>query len=365
MDFLRIQKIDLYSYGISLVYPVVVDKHTIDERAGYIIKLTTDNGLYGFGDIAPLPGLHRETWGEIPDLIKEISISLMGCRLNLDVLLHGSEILEGNLPPTVRFGLESAILTLIDIGFKSAGQKSFFSDLVADVKINSLIDPSEGPVEKAVLKALACGLTCIKIKMGRQPLETDIKMIKRLYEIAGDSLTLRLDSNRSWSLPDAIKFCTEIPIRAIEYLEEPLREPAALEEFYKTLQLPLAVDESLAENDPATLLEKDWVHVAVVKPSVLGGIFRTIDLMRHATTLNKKVVISDTYHSGVGAAMLIRIAAIRREQMTAAGLDTYSRLQEDILLERLSFQSGRINQVDAYKKSRQLNFNSLIRHELY
>ena len=85
--------------------------------------------------------------------------------------------------------------------------------------------------------------------------------------------------------------------------------------------------------------------------------------MHQAELLDRKVVISDTYHSGVGTAMLTRIAAIRRRHMPAAGLDTYSRLKKDVINKPLLFKKGMINLRDTQTRSRQINFNILSHDE--
>jgi O-succinylbenzoate synthase len=365
MDFLKIKSVDLYSYEIPLIFPLIIRNHTISKRNGYIVKLTTHSGLSGYGDIAPLPGLHTEMWDEIPDALKNITRYLLEHTFGWDLAFSEIDSTDYNIPTSLKFGLESAILNLIDLQMKNSDMNYYFSDLVEKIEINALIDPTERPVEQAFSEKISRGFSCIKVKTGRQSLEADIRMVKRLYEIAGESVLLRIDSNRSWSLGDALQFCNGVPSRAIEYLEEPLRDPYELPKLFQLTYFPLAVDESLEENKPESLLNEKWVSAAVVKPAVIGGIFRTFKLLHQADKLQKKVIISDTYHSGIGVSMLTRIAAIRREKITAAGLDTYSRLKEDILQERLSIEGGVVHLNDVQRKSQNLNFGVLRYHEFY
>ena len=61
--------------------------------------------------------------------------------------------------------------------------------------------------------------------------------------------------------------------------------------------------------------------------------------INRAKELGLKVVISDTFHSGIGLSFLIRLASIITEP-TPMGFDTYSWLKDDILVDRLPVKNG-------------------------
>ena len=69
----------------------------------------------------------------------------------------------------------------------------------------------------------------------------------------------------------------------------------------------------------------------MLKPTLLGGISRTLRLAELALCLGVTPVVSSTYESGVGTAALVALAAGIGDQEIPAGLDPYRRLAGDVL----------------------------------
>lgn len=150
---------------------------------------------------------------------------------------------------------------------------------------------------------------------------------------------LRLDANRSWSLQQAIAFgsaLTAKSIRAIDYVEEPLRvdTSASMElvgnsqtrcEMFRELRMQcknwcdisIALDETLADSTVATFeaiektLQSDVASIGsircVYKPSLLSLSHPALRRSGESDTI--PVTISCTFESGVGLAFLVCLAA--------------------------------------------------------
>ena len=72
-----------------------------------------------------------------------------------------------------------------------------------------------------------------------------------------------------------------------------------------------------------------YARAVVLKPTLLGGLSRALDLAEGAKAMGMKAVISSSYESGVGTGALVALAAMVGEE--PAGLDTYRRLGEDVI----------------------------------
>lgn len=148
-----------------------------------------------------------------------------------------------------------------------------------------------------------------------------------LRKILRTDQTLRLDANRAWDWETAITFAKAISnlgADAVAYVEEPLREPERLEAFAAETQCMFALDETLLDDVPLT----DYPSAAafVVKPTLIGS----IDRIEAMSQLGKPLVFSGCYESGVGTLQIARLAA-KFSPDVPAGLDTWSRLADDVL----------------------------------
>jgi len=135
---------------------------------------------------------------------------------------------------------------------------------------------------------------------------------------------LRLDRNRIWSLKEACIFFELAGRQKIEFIEEPLNDIGQLDQFYQQTHMAVALDETLfgglsATHAPASLAGHEAVRAYVLKPMILGGIIPTLDWIREARDLHKKVIISSSFESTVGLKVLANLACLTGQ---IAGLGT-------------------------------------------
>jgi O-succinylbenzoate synthase len=145
-----------------------------------------------------------------------------------------------------------------------------------------------------------------------------------------------LDSNRSWSLSEALQLADDLQGFPIEYFEEPMADPLELTNLVERSAVPIALDETLREIRPKDLANYEGAAALVLKPTLLGGFQICCEFAEAGAALGMRSVVSAAFESGVGIHALGRFAA-SLESISAAGLDTYSRLQSDILSQRLKF----------------------------
>jgi O-succinylbenzoate synthase len=167
----------------------------------------------GWGEIAPLPGVSRETFD---DALAEVK-------------LLWPDMSRATLP-SVRFGYASAQKPL------SSFRKPF----------GAFLTPHSG-------------CTTLKLKLGHLSIPEAISLVKQ-YK---DTYRLRLDGNRMWSLEQALAFARAFKPTDFEYLEEPLATYEEMAHFVNETGFPLAVE------DPAWI-DLPSLKAVVVKPTVWG-----------------------------------------------------------------------------------------------
>jgi O-succinylbenzoate synthase len=252
-----------------------------------------------WGDAAPLPGWSRET-------LEEVKASLRGS--------------EDFVPASLRCAREALVGDWVP--------------LRKEVPLNALLDGSAGQILAGAVRAYREGCRCLKIKTSRLDslhLEDLVGDITRETE---GLCKLRLDPNRSWNFEETLRIAESLRDFPIEYLEEPLAETHRLSELIARSACPIALDETLREISPADLAKYQGAAALVLKPTLMGGFEHCRQFAIEGERLGMTSVVSAAYESGVGIHALGRFAA-SLPRISAAGLDTYSRLESDVLTNRL------------------------------
>ena len=218
-------------------------------------------------EISPLPGLHQESLSEALEDLAMGTLRTPSARFADSVL---------------RAQLESDVWTQRD----SKRTLPPMNSLV----VGEDTKPDECPV--------------IKVKIGREP-SRDLPRLRSILERSPDC-RLRLDGNRLLSLYQMLEVVSCLPHDRIEYVEEPLIDPARVPELAKVV--PVALDESL--HDPAASRHEDevgvWVHV--MKPTRLGSLEELADEIMCAKKLQRDVVLTSCFESPWTLGVLCRVA---------------------------------------------------------
>lgn len=286
-----------------------------DGREGALLELRDEDGNIGLGDAAPLPGFSRESAGEAARQLRALT--------EADVAVEEPY-------PSVRFAIEQARLSL-----RAAQSGDPVSQLLSPasretVELNALISTGVDDAPAEARRLREAGYRAVKLKVGRLSVEKDAELVRQVVDDL-EGVALRLDANRAWSFEEALKFARSIEGVEVEYVEEPLVNPALLSRFAEESGLPVALDESLVGMPAAGLGDHRYVAAVVLKPTLLGGLSRSLALAARADDLGMKPVVSAAFESGVGMLGLVALAAAFPGDGAPAGLDTYRRLGADVL----------------------------------
>ena len=74
---MRITGFDVYTYDIPLIKPLYVKNKKLIHREGVIIALFDNQGYKGYGEVAPLPGLHSESFIDCIKQLKVLKVNLL------------------------------------------------------------------------------------------------------------------------------------------------------------------------------------------------------------------------------------------------------------------------------------------------
>ncbi|KAL6634634.1 hypothetical protein ACP70R_027305 [Stipagrostis hirtigluma subsp. patula] len=406
----KIHAVEYMLYRIQLSAPRTSE--TSDScffHEGFILKLSVDDNIVGFGEVAPIE-IHQEGLLDVEEQLRFLFHRMKDSVLNVIPLLRGSfsnwiwtslGIPPCSIFPSVKCGLEMAILNLlvsqrkyglseIVAGSDHLGRDrnvmEYNQNSSASIQICALVNSNGTPMEVAlaVAKLVAEGFTTVKLKVGRResPAE-DAAVLHKIREVVGYQINIRVDANQKWTYEQAVDFGSRAKGLCLQYIEEPVSSTDDLIKFCEMSGLPVALDETI-DNLKGNVITKlhQFVHpgivALVIKPSVIGGFENAAHVAKWAQMHDKMAVISSTYESSIGLASYIQLAHYVDQQnyivsriknkdtcgAVAHGLGTYQWLREDVSEQKLQIHANPLGDgigasvEDAHGYLRHLNIKS-------
>jgi len=359
---MKLAGFDLYRYSLRFSRPLKVEGVTLRHREGLLLRLCGDDGSEGWGETAPLPGFSVESQGGAASQLRRLAGSMIGCEVKEDWVNPYGEFGRGvdRVAPSVRFGFELAVWNLCGDSSGRALPEVVTPSPRAVVPVNRLLAGSPAEVLEEAWRMRDAGYRSVKLKVGTRTVAEDVALVRALDEELGEGISLRLDANRAWGYEEAAEFVGGTAGVRFEYVEEPLSDPARLPDLVREFGVPVAVDESLVGMEPEKV-EKTFAVAFVLKPTLLGGLLRTLRVAERALCLGVTPVISSAYESGVGTAALVALAAGIGDRPVHAGLDTYRALAEDVLETPLNLPSPVVDVRETADASRRIDVRKLER----
>jgi o-succinylbenzoate synthase len=339
---LKITNLHIFEYNLPLAKPFFINKISLTARPGLLVYIVAEDGTTGVGEIAPLEGRSADPYKKALHQAKTMRSKFIGCPLpeSLDEIRSFLTFdVFGGWVPAVRCGIEMAFVNLLSRIQKRSPAEVLGASAIRDVDSAALLQGTPEEVKADAERLYKEGVRVFKLKVGSKNIPLDVKKVEEVRAVTGDS-KLRLDANGVWRLDEATAFGELVGTDGIEFIEDPIREFDKIDEFFQKTGLPVAVDESLSLADPGPLRFDECVRYFVIKPMMVGGIFRTLQWIAKAKEEGRRVVISSSFESSAGLSMLANLAVLTDD---AAGLGTGEWFKEDLLRSPVLPQGGRIS----------------------
>lgn len=244
------------------------------DRTSWFIKVWDQgaDNIVGLGECGPLPGLSPDSR---PDFEEVLADCISGMPSNG---LDRNSINKFVPPefPSIRFGLETALLDLANGGKRLIFENEFITG--KPIPINGLV--WMGDVDLMLQQAsinISQGFRCIKIKVGGLNFDKECDIIQYIRsKYFRENITIRLDANGAFKPEDALYKLKELSKFDIHSIEQPIKPGnQELEELCRTSPVPIALDEEIigidSDSDRKKLLERIKPQYIILKPTLLGG----------------------------------------------------------------------------------------------
>jgi len=300
---LHIQQVDIYKLSVPLIAPFVTSLGVDDAAANIVVKITTREGLVGWGECSPymqINGESQETCFIVGQyfgkaLLGKNPLDIEACINQLDSIIYGN------------YSIKSAFdIAFYDLASQQAGQP-LYQFLGGDISKTIITDytVSIGEPAKMAADAVAIqqqGYPAIKIKLGKNGV-TDVARIKAIREAVGATIPLRIDANQGWEVAEAITTLQALAQYDIQHCEEPIarwnymRLPAVK----AASPIPIMADECCGdEHDAERLIAIGACQYMNIKLGKSGGIFKALKMVEMAQAAG--------IHLQVGAFLESRLA---------------------------------------------------------
>ena len=342
---MRLTGIEWYGYKVPFRRPFVAADKRANERHGLLLRLETDTGIVGWGEASPVGPGDEQAVGYIASQLSSSAPLLLGAAIEDEHAVRNVASALVRMPTPLRFGMETALYDLLG---EAQGRSiaSLLGGAPRAVPVNALI-ATDSPEEAAreAREAVAEGFGTLKLKVGAPSLDADAKLVAAVRQAAGPQVTIRIDANGEWSVPQAVEAIRRLEQFELEYVEQPVpaNDPMGLAEVRRAVATPIAADESLSStHDARRLIEMDAADVFVVKATRLG-LMRSVLLLHLAKQAGKAVVITSSLEAGVGVAASLHLAATLSSGHHASGLATGHLLESDLLINPLTVSRGMLH----------------------
>jgi o-succinylbenzoate synthase len=300
-------KASWHKHILDFTFEAHTSRGRIDSHAAYFIKLwdSENHEVVGVGEASPL---------------KDLSIDYRpDFEFYLDQFTSNLNVWDDNKLsqfPSIRFGLETAILDLQKGGKKLFYDNDFFHGSRL-LPINGLIWMADKLVMKSQIKSkIEAGFTTIKLKIGALNFEDELELIQEIRkQFSSSEITIRVDANGAFSTKDALKKLDSLSKFDLHSIEQPIKQ-GNVEEMAKLCSqssLAIALDEELIgiyfKEDKTRLLEVIKPQYIIVKPTLLGGLKASKEWIGEAEKLNIGWWITSALESNIGLNAIAQFAS--------------------------------------------------------
>ncbi len=320
-----IREISIGSLQIPLIKPFKTALRTVYTLDVILVKITTDNGIIGYGETAPTVAITGESKESIIKAINYIKPLL------IDKSIADFDTILDTLHSCIvqNFSAKSAIeIALYDIAAQNAklplykylgGDKTYFQTGIT-ISLNDT-----DTMVKDSLEAIQDGFGSLKIKLGFDYRE-DIDRVSQIYSAVGNNISLKLDANQGWSPEESVKFLNAIEKISIpiSFIEQPVDryDIEGLKYIKQRTSIPILADESIfSPNDARKLLEEEAVDLINIKLDKCGGISKALEIADICKDYDVECMVGCMLEGAISVGAATHVASARSDTITMYDLD--------------------------------------------
>ncbi len=337
---MKLTRIEWQGYIVPFKDPVRTAGSDAPARQGLLLQLYSDTGLAVWGEASPVgPGNEQQLLG-FAEQLEGVSDALFRMNITDAGSLHTLSAILSKVSSGLRFGIETALCDLVG---KSEGRSiaSVLGGTPRTMPVNALLTAeSSEDAARQTREAVTKGFSAVKLKVGFLPVACDVERVEAVRS-AAPGISIRLDANQGWSVPQAIEAIRLMELHGLEYVEQPVAaaDIAGMRRVRNAVSTPIAADESVTSVETALrLVRTGTADVLIVKAARLG-LLEASKVMHMAVAYRKPAIVTSSFETGVGLAASLHLAASVPD-CGICGLATATLLEDTLVSSKLSPDRG-------------------------
>lgn len=314
---MKIVAVDCFGYNLHYAHGeyVMSGNRAATSEIGTLVRLRTDEGLEGWGEVTPLGNRYLPThWAEVraalhtlgQDLVGQDPTNLSAIRRTMDATLLGGTFAKAPV--------DVACWDLLGQQAQLPVSALLGGVLQPDFPLYEAV-PLASPEEMAefVVRRGEAGIKRFQLKVGNDP-HDDARRTRATVEAAQEGTIIVADSNGGWNLRAA-----QIAVREMEdlpvFIEQPCRDTDDCIFAMRHSALPLVLDESILDVKDLFRAKYDAGAVSVnIKISRVGGLTQAARMRDLMQDLGMMVSMEDTWGGDIVSAAVAHLAASTRPE---------------------------------------------------
>ncbi|HEX2437226.1 MAG TPA: enolase C-terminal domain-like protein [Methylomirabilota bacterium] len=364
---MRITAIEPMLVRVPLREPVHGVHGLTSQQESVLVRVTTDAGSEGWGNVDPTPGYSKVSAERVHAMVERLTPRLAGTDA-LDVATAQARMAQdGTAASEARAAVEMALL---DLKARVQGVP-LHALLGARVKDTVTLNAWIGTVTpaQAAREAVAWherGFRTAKIKISGAT-DEGVERVAAVRSAVGDRMALRVDFNESLTLEQAPVFIRRLEAYALTLVEQPIprAEIAGLARIRAEIGIPLMADESVT--DDAALAEiirlgaADLVKVKVMKQ---GGLLSTLTTIGRAKAAGLRVVLGHGFGLTLSTIAEATVAAVSDAVIDGCEAVGPLKMAGDVVTDPARLDAGVIHLPDSPGLGATIDPNALARYRV-
>ena len=294
-------KAECFPYQLQFNFAAGTSRGVLHEKETWFIALWNDENpsVKGWGECALFRGLSFDDRPEYADMLRKVCV-------DPDRYVAESTTLLAEWP-SIRFGLETAVIDLKQKGLKILYPSSFTRG-DDSIPINGLIWMGrKDDMLSGIHQKLNSGFRCIKLKIGAIDFKSELSLLHAIrVEFSPDDIEIRVDANGAFLPDEALEKLKRLSDFHVHSIEQPIKQGQVFEMAELCRQSPIAValDEELINSIPVDakfdLLKTILPQYIIIKPALVGGFSGSLEWIHLANELNIGWWVTSALESNIG-----------------------------------------------------------------
>ena len=314
---MKITAIDCFGYELRYAHGeyVMSGNRAATSEVGTLVRVRTDEGLEGWGEVTPLGDLYLPThWAEVRAALRTLAPRLIGADPTNLSGIH--RVMNGTLlgGSYAKAAIDVACWDLLG---KAAGlpiATLLGGVLQEDFPLYEAV-PLRSAEEMAafVIERQEAGIHRFQLKVGNDP-HDDAARTSAVVEVAERDTLIVADSNGGWNLraaQAAVREMADLPV----FIEQPCRQTDDCIFAMRHSALPLVLDESIITSRDVFRARNDAGAVSInIKISRVGGLTQAARMRDLMQDLDLMVSVEDSWGGDIVTAAVSHLAASTRPE---------------------------------------------------